>query len=135
MREDSLDLDANYKEATRRLRKLGQRSKGAGRQLGLESMAKIIRTEKRRRGVFGQILKLIFILFNVAMLIAVISGLNNVGNYTQTLNSQAEISAAGTGAAIGIGFIIVFWAAGDVILGLLVMFTRGKVSIIEETVQ
>jgi hypothetical protein len=97
-------------------------------------MAKIIRTEKRQRGVFGQIAKCLFILFNVGMLIGVIAGLRNVGNFTQTLHSQAELNAAGVGATIGIGFLLVFWAAGDVVLGLLVMFTRGKVSIIEESV-
>ena len=97
-------------------------------------MAKVIRTEKRQRGVFGQIAKWLFILFNVGMLIGVIAGLINGGNFTQTLHSQAEINAAGAGVAIGIGLLLVFWAAGDIVLGLLVIFTRGKISIIEESV-
>jgi hypothetical protein len=98
-------------------------------------MTKIIRTEKRKRGLFGQIFKWLFIVFNIFMLISLIVGLNNVGNLTQTLHSDAERNAAGVGATLGVGFILFLWAAGDVILGLLVMFTRGKVLVINETIE
>jgi hypothetical protein len=49
------------------------------------------------------------------------------------VSSSSPRTAAG--ATIGVAFLLMFWAAGDVILGLLVMFTRGKVSIIEETIE
>ena len=84
-------------------------------------MTKIIRTEKRKRGLFGQIFKWLFIIFNIFMLISLFAGLSNVGNFTQTLHSDLERNAAGAGATIGLGFILVLWAAGDVILGMLAM--------------
>ncbi|MGD0420645.1 MAG: hypothetical protein ABSA68_13880 [Xanthobacteraceae bacterium] len=53
------------------------------------------------------------------------------------VNRHAGSSAAQTGAAlgatIGTGFIVSFWAAGDVILGLLTLLSRGKKIIVEET--
>jgi hypothetical protein len=45
-------------------------------------MTKIIRTEKRKRGLFGQIFKWLFIIFNIFMLISLFAGLSNVGNFT-----------------------------------------------------
>ncbi len=75
-------------------------------------MTKLIRTEKKR-GLFGQIFKWLFIIFNIFMLISLIVGLNNVGNLTQTLHSDLERNAAGAGATLGLGFILFLWAAGD----------------------
>lgn len=98
-------------------------------------MTKIIRREVRKRGFFGHVFKWGFILFNIVMLIWLIVGLGNVGKLTETLQSEVERNGAAAGATIGVAFILMFWAAGDVILGLLVMFTRGKVTIIEQTIE
>ena len=94
-----------------------------------------MRSEIRKRGFFGHVFKWLFILFNIGMLIALISGLSDVGTLTEKLHTDAERTGAAAGATIGVAFILVFWAAGDVILGLLVMFTRGKMLIVEETIE
>jgi hypothetical protein len=47
--------------------------------------------------------------------------------------SGAEKTGAAIGTTIGTSFILLFWMAGDVILGLLTMLTRGDKVIIEET--
>lgn len=61
-----------------------------------------------------------------------LAGLANIGGQTPT---DANLRAAHEiGATIGVGFVLVFWAAGAVILGLLVMLTRGAKSIIEEVI-
>jgi hypothetical protein len=93
----------------------------------------IVRREKRVRGWFGKIVKLIFILFNVLMLIWLISSMGVVGNVYNSASSSAEQAGASIGAAIGMGFIVSIWGFGDIILGLFVLLTRGEKIIIEET--
>jgi len=56
-------------------------------------------------------------------------------NLQKLFHSEIERNGAAAGATIGVAFNLMFWAAGDVILGLLVMFTRGKVTIIEQTIE
>jgi hypothetical protein len=43
--------------------------------------------------------------------------------------SEAERAGRAAGAAIGVGFILAIWAAGSLILGLLVYFTNPKASV------
>ncbi|HEV2550803.1 MAG TPA: hypothetical protein VGU20_26055 [Stellaceae bacterium] len=98
-------------------------------------MSKIVRTETRKRGFFGKVFKVLFILFNLLMLAWLIAYWVQVGDI---VNRAGDSSAAHTGAAIGAtigtGFIISFWAAGDVILGMLTLLSRGKKIIVEESV-
>lgn len=97
-------------------------------------MAKIIRTEVRKRGVIGHICKWLFIGFNVLMIWGVVKGLANVGDQASHYATQDHKNAAAMGAAIGIGVLLPVWAAADIVLGALVYFTRGKVSYIEERI-
>lgn len=100
-------------------------------------MSKIMRTEIRKRGFFGKLFKLLFILFNVLMLIWLVSywvQVGNIVNQPENSSSAAQTGAA-FGATIGTSLIIFVWAAGDVILGLLTMLSRGKKIIVEETMQ
>lgn len=96
-------------------------------------MTKTVRTETRKRGFFGKLFKLAFILFNLFMLVWLVG-------YWMTL-SDMDVSAAGAeagraiGGTIGTGMLFGFWVAGDIILGLLVLFTRGSKVIVEEAVQ
>ena len=61
-----------------------------------------------------------------------VAGLGASGDAIQNAASEAEKSGAAIGTAIGAGIIIIVWAAGAVILGLLVLLTPGK-TIITET--
>jgi hypothetical protein len=94
-------------------------------------VATITRTETRKRGVIGKILLWLFFLFNGLMVWWVIAGLGGTGEMMTTATSEAERGGMALGAAIGFGFIIVIWAAGAVILGLLVLLTPGKTIITE----
>lgn len=72
-------------------------------------MPRIVRTERYRRGI--------------------LSGVHIDGPHPQA----AKIGAA-IGGTIGTGVIMVFWAMGAFILGTLVLFTRGRKTVIEEQI-
>jgi hypothetical protein len=97
-------------------------------------MPTIIRTETRKRGIIGKLFLLIFWLFNALMLYAMIAGLGGAGEMMTTAASDAERAGAAIGTAIGTGMLLMFWLAGAVILGLLVLFTPGRI-IVTETVK
>lgn len=81
---------------------------------------------KPRRGFFGGLFKWTFILFNVLMLIWVVTGVMAVTETTQDLTSDAEMAGAAIGGALGFGLIATVWLFGSVILGMLVLFTRPR---------
>lgn len=97
-------------------------------------MARIVRTEVRKRGFLGKIIKFTFIAFNLLMALFLFVGVGGLSEGAQKLQSDAEMAGYGIGAAIGIGGLIFLWVAGDIILGLFVLLTRGKKTIIDEEV-
>ncbi|WP_068115257.1 hypothetical protein [Tropicimonas marinistellae] len=80
---------------------------------------------KLRRGFFGILFKWLFIGWNLLMLAWLVLGLGDVGSQMDGL-SEAEQAGAAIGATIGIGMVITVWALGDIVLGLLVLFTRPR---------
>ncbi|MFB2530687.1 hypothetical protein ACEYYA_00800 [Paracoccus sp. p3-h83] len=92
----------------------------------------VTRIEKRKRGVFGWLFLLLFIGFNLLMLFAFISGVGGSAEQASHLTTEAERAGAALGTALGAGFLLSIWAAGAIILGIIVMLTRGK-KIITET--
>jgi len=78
---------------------------------------------KPKRGVFGQIFKWAFILFNVFMVWWLFAG-TDAAMQGQDQLTGAELTGAQIGTGIGVMMILVFWVIGDIILGLLVLFTR-----------
>lgn len=98
-------------------------------------MAQIVRTETRKRGFFGWIVKILFIAFNLLMLAWLIFGIGVGSEEIEAGASEAYQEAYRTGETIGatiaIGVILTFWVLGDIILGLLVILTRGKKVIVE----
>ena len=91
-----------------------------------------VRTEKNVRGPFGQFCKWVFIAFNGIMLFWMISTFANVGSAASGATSDAARVGVGIGATIGFGLILTLWAFGDIILGMFVLFTRGKRVVVEE---
>jgi hypothetical protein len=91
----------------------------------------IVRTEKRERSVAGKFIKWAFVGFNILMAVWIVGGLHSVSQI-QT-HSTAEQIASGIGATIGVTFLLTLWALGDLILGILVLVTRGNTVIIEES--
>src|SRR4051812_3478304 len=84
----------------------------------------IIRTEKRERSAAGKLIKWIFIAFNLLMAVWIVGGLYSVSKI-QTY-SAAEQLGAGIGATLGVTMLLILWALGDLILGVLVLVTRGN---------
>lgn len=85
-----------------------------------------VQIHKPRRGFFGVLFKWTFILFNIAMVVWLVSYFGLVGEGASAPMSEAEQAGTAIGATIGTGLILGFWAAGDVVLGLLVLLTRPK---------
>jgi hypothetical protein len=91
----------------------------------------IVRTEKRERSAIGKVIKWIFIAFNLLMALWLVGGLH-AASKIQTF-SAAEQIGAGIGVTIGVTVLLILWAIGDLILGILVLVTRGSKVIIEES--
>ncbi|TIO30415.1 hypothetical protein [Mesorhizobium sp.] len=96
-------------------------------------MATVVRKEIRKRGFFGWLFFILFLAFNAFMLWAMIVGLSSVGDGPAA--TEAEQTGRAVGGAIGVMALLVIWAMGAVILGLLAILTRGRKTIVEETVR
>lgn len=83
-----------------------------------------IRTPKR--GFFGKIFKWSFIGFNILMVLWLVIYFGIVGDMNTASTNDTEKAGVAIGATIGTGFVLSFWVAGDIILGLLVLFTRPR---------
>lgn len=68
-------------------------------------------------------MKKVVIVFNVLMLLWLVFGVfgncNDMGS-----QSEAEQAGAAIGTALGAGLLMFFWAAGDIILGIIYLVTR-----------
>lgn len=95
-------------------------------------MSRVVRTETRQRSFAGKVIKWLFIAFNLLMIFWLFSYWGFLGEAFDNTSNEYEQAGAAIGATIGTSAIVFFWAAGDVILGLLVLFTRGKKTIVEE---
>ncbi len=80
--------------------------------------------KKAKRGLFGNIFKWGFILFNVLMLVWAASTCMAVGEVISESESVYEEAGAAIGGGIGAILIGFIWVIGDIILGLFVLFTR-----------
>ena len=78
---------------------------------------------KPKRGLFGKLFKWGFILFNIFMVWWLFAG-TNAAMTGQDQLSGAELAGAQIGIGIGMMMILTIWVIGDIILGLLVLFTR-----------
>lgn len=87
--------------------------------------------EKRRRGFFGWVFMLLFWAFNALMVVSLFSGISKNAEQYRTLATEAERQGAAAGTGLGIMMLLMTWAAGAVVLGLLVLFTRGRKEMIE----
>jgi hypothetical protein len=96
-------------------------------------MATVTRIEKRQRGFFGWVFLILFWGFNALMLYALLAGLGATADSTAAMKSEAEHAGAAIGTVLGMGMILSIWMAGAVILGMFVIFTRGKKIVIETT--
>ena len=54
------------------------------------------------------------------------AGLAGNGQHMSTLHSSAERTGAAIGTGLGITMVLFVWVLGTVILGFMMMFTRGR---------
>ena len=73
---------------------------------------------------FGKIVKYVFIGFNVLMLFWIIGGVGGGAEMVENAGSEAEKAGAAIGTGIGAFFVIMIWALGDIILGMMYLFTK-----------
>lgn len=81
---------------------------------------------KAKRGAFGQIIKWIFIGFNLLMMWWFITGISAASDGMDSAKSGAESAGAAIGTGLGAMMIIFIWVAGAFLLGLFTYFTRAK---------
>src|SRR4051812_45616332 len=93
-------------------------------------MASVVRRETRERSALGKLIKWIFIGFNIAMIIWIVGGLSAASKIE--VHSASEHVGRVIGSAIGFASLLMLWAIGDIILGILVLFSRGDKIITEE---
>lgn len=97
-------------------------------------MATIVRTEKRKRGIFGMLVWWVFLAFNAimaALCFMTIKGAVDVGQQTTDAAHQAGAAIGGT---LATGLMLTIWLVGSLILGLIVALTRGKTVTTERVV-
>jgi hypothetical protein len=85
-----------------------------------------VQKEVSNRSAFGKLVKWVFIIFNVLMVIWMIAGFSAAGDSMNQSVNDAERAGAAIGTTIGMGLIIMLWAFGDIILGIMVLLTRRK---------
>lgn len=81
---------------------------------------------KAKRSFLGKLCKWSFILWNILMIVWLVSGLGSSAEVYNSAASQAEQAGAAIGTGIGVMMILTLWVIGDIILGLFVLFTRPK---------
>ena len=81
---------------------------------------------KAKRSLVGKLIKWTFILFNLLMLWWMFAGVGAGGEAINSAQNDAQQAGAAIGTGIAAMMIGGIWLVGDVVLGLLVLFTRTK---------
>ena len=97
-------------------------------------MAKVIRTTKRQRGIFGTIVWWLFLAWNGLMALWVFWAIKMTTDQVQVTSDAAAQAGTAIGGTIATGALLGLWLVGSLILGLVVALTRGKSVTVEETV-
>lgn len=91
----------------------------------------IVRREVSDRTAFGKVVKWLFVGFNVLMLVVMAVSCSASGSAINSAAANSDYPDAATagatiGAGLALGSLLFIWMAGDVILGMFVLFTRRK---------
>lgn len=87
--------------------------------------------EKRRRGIAGWLFLGLFWTWNVLMVVWLVAGLGENASKYEQLTSEAARTGHAAGTGIAFIMILLVWALGAIIFGLLAYFTRGRRELIE----
>ncbi|WP_157018346.1 hypothetical protein [Mesorhizobium xinjiangense] len=97
-------------------------------------MATTVRKEIRKRGFFGWFFLIVFLAFNGLMLLWLVSYWQMIGDGISS-NDSAVAAATAIGGTIGTGMLMFIWVLGSIITGLLALVTRGRKTVITESVR
>lgn len=97
-------------------------------------MSKTVTTHVRKRGVLGKVFKWCFVLFNILMAFWFFAGFFSVGGQVASETNAARQVGGAIGATIGLAMVFGIWIVGDLILGVLVLATRGKMISFQEQI-
>ncbi|KQZ29134.1 hypothetical protein ASD50_18250 [Mesorhizobium sp. Root552] len=102
--------------------------------LGDFSVSRIERVEVRKRGFFGMVFWLMFLAFNALMALWLVFTIKSASDQFQATSDAASQAGTAVGGTIATGVLLWIWVFGDIILGLLVMLSRGRKVTIERTI-
>jgi hypothetical protein len=85
-----------------------------------------IQVERRKRGIFGWCVAIVFWGFNALMAWMMITAFRVHGEVAATTVSTAETAGATIGTGLAVTVILWIWLFGAIILGLMMYFTRGR---------
>ena len=91
-----------------------------------------VQIEKRKRGPFGWVVAILFWGFNIMMAVGLWGGMQGAGEVLTNAQSDAERAGAAIGTTMGVGVILFIWVLGVIILGMMMLFTRGKKVIVTQ---
>lgn len=92
-----------------------------------------VQREVRKRGLFGKLMLILFWIWQVLMVIWLVSAIAGMGAVEQPTTEAGQAGAA-IGSVIGLGIIFSFWGFGTLIFGALALMTRGARLLITEEV-
>ncbi|GAB3571789.1 hypothetical protein GCM10027578_30650 [Spirosoma luteolum] len=84
--------------------------------------------EKPRRTGFGKVIKWVFIGFNILMFIWVVFGLVNAPDEVAAAGNERQQEDEAVYAGIGLIALLLVWAVGAGLLGILLRLTRPRLS-------
>lgn len=87
---------------------------------------RIVQIERRQRGFFGRAFQIFFWLFNILMLLWLVTSLVGMGELANKATNDAEKAGAGLGIILGLGVIFWTWLIGGLVFGLMMYASRGK---------
>lgn len=87
--------------------------------------------ERRRRGVFGWFFLLVFWGWNALMVLTLFNGIAGTSSEYERLATDAARQGYSAGVGMGILLLLVLWAVGSVVTGMLAFFTRGRAEMVE----
>lgn len=97
-------------------------------------MSQVVRIEKRKRGIFGTLVWWVFLAWNAFAALWLFYAISGAAQVVQNSADAGAQAGAAIGGTIASGFILSVWLLGSLILGLIVMLSRGKKVTIERVV-
>ena len=86
----------------------------------------VTQIEKRRRGPLGWVVAILFYGFNAVMILLIALTWAGVGSVAEQNYDDASVAVAGVAGFLSTVALFWFWLFGAIILGIMMLLTRGK---------